>query len=169
VIQSAAESGFSRTFDDPGPPTDIVVLVFQGILSRLPTEKGRLHRECGRTRIRDRSQAASGLAIGLVFLSRCLLRIGSERAKQNVQDVVGHGGLALSSGIGHVALPVAAAIACCTCACISVRDTPSWESIQSDAAIKASSNLGSAFLSADRTPASKAAFSAASTCRTATS
>src|SRR4051794_21923113 len=43
--------GFSRILDNPGPPTDTAVRVFQGILRHSEPKKGRLHRECGRVAI----------------------------------------------------------------------------------------------------------------------
>src|SRR5208337_2592704 len=52
------ELGFSRTFDDPGPPTSLIVLISQWILSRSGPERHRLHRECGRTSFHDRCQVA---------------------------------------------------------------------------------------------------------------
>ena len=47
-----AKSGFSRTSDDPGPPSGGAVLVLQGILTRSRPQAGRLHRKCGRAEIR---------------------------------------------------------------------------------------------------------------------
>src|SRR5512135_2185141 len=44
--------GFSRTLDDPGPPTGTTVLVFRGILGCSEPKKGCPHRECGRTAFR---------------------------------------------------------------------------------------------------------------------
>jgi hypothetical protein len=55
TIKSAAGSGLSRTFDDPGPPAELAPLVSLGILARSEPETGRLHQKCGRTWIRDRS------------------------------------------------------------------------------------------------------------------
>ena len=44
-----ATLGFSRTFDDSGPPIDPTALDFPGILGRSGPAEGRLHQKCGRT------------------------------------------------------------------------------------------------------------------------
>src|SRR5271157_5012740 len=48
-VAEGVNFGFSRTFDDAGPPPGTPVFFFQGILGRSRPEIGRLHRKCGRT------------------------------------------------------------------------------------------------------------------------
>src|SRR5271157_1668247 len=59
TIETGSKSGFSRTFDDPRPPTSSIILIFQGMLVRSEPERHALHRECGRTQIRDRYHGLS--------------------------------------------------------------------------------------------------------------
>ena len=49
LVSGDTKIGFSRTFDDAGPPSGTPVFFFQGILGRSRPEIGRLHRKCGRT------------------------------------------------------------------------------------------------------------------------
>jgi hypothetical protein len=51
-VLSSPLSGPSRALDDRGPPTGTAVGVFQGFFARAERERGRRHRECGRTAIR---------------------------------------------------------------------------------------------------------------------
>src|SRR5271157_3155609 len=48
-VSGDTKTGFSRTFDDAGPPPGTPVFFFQGILGRSRPEIGRLHRKCRRT------------------------------------------------------------------------------------------------------------------------
>src|SRR5271157_3238426 len=48
-VAEGVNFGFSRTFDDAGPPPGTPVFFFQGILGRSRPEIDRLHRKCGRT------------------------------------------------------------------------------------------------------------------------
>src|SRR5271157_1834886 len=50
-VAEGVNFGFSRTFDDAGPPPGTPVFFFQGILGRSRPEIGRLHRKCGRTHV----------------------------------------------------------------------------------------------------------------------
>src|SRR5262245_10727992 len=49
VAPSPSSRWFSRTLDDPAPPTGTVILVSRGISDRSVAEMGRLHWERGRT------------------------------------------------------------------------------------------------------------------------
>src|SRR5271157_1039679 len=64
-VAEGVNFGFSRTFDDAGPPPGTPVFFFQGILGRSRPEIGRLHRKCGRTQFWCRLTGRGGDQRGL--------------------------------------------------------------------------------------------------------